>query len=145
MDVPPGKADTGRMEVRDPTRVFIVDDSAPMRARIAELLANMDSVRVVGEASSAATATMGILRLRPHSVLLDLDLGGRTGMDVLKWVHARAPNVVFVVLTNHSEDPYRRACAAAGAAYFLDKTHEFGRVREVIAGIAECRAREPAS
>jgi DNA-binding NarL/FixJ family response regulator len=136
------EADTGLMQANNPTRVFIVDDSAAMRTRIAELLARMDHVRVVGEAASARTATAGILDLRPHSVLLDLNLGGSTGMEVLKSVRPHAPEIVFVVLTNHVEMPYRKACAAAGAAYFLDKSREFEQVREVIARIAADRARE---
>ena len=42
----------------------------------------------------------------------------------------------FVVLSNHSEPQYRRACAKAGARYFLDKSTEFDCVRTVIAEIA---------
>src|SRR5215470_15425601 len=142
MDVPGRAADTGLMQATDPTRVFIVDDSSAMRMRIAETLAGMDSVQVVGEAATARTATAAILGLRPHSVLLDLNLGGSTGMEVLKTVRPHAPEIVFVVLTNHVEVPYRKACAAAGAAYFLDKSREFEQVREVIARIAATRARE---
>ncbi len=130
------------MATADPTRVFIVDDSAAVRSRIAEMLARLECVRVVGEAASASTATAGILGLRPHSVVLDLDLGDSTGMEVLKSVHPRAPEIVFVVLTNHSEDPYRRACTAAGAAYFLDKSRELDQMRRVIERIAATRARE---
>jgi DNA-binding NarL/FixJ family response regulator len=130
------------MQATDPTRVFIVDDSAPMRARVADLLAPMQDVCVVGEAACAEAATAGILALRPHSVLLDLNLGGTTGMEVMRAVRPFAPDVVFIVLTNHAEEPYRRACAAAGATYFLDKSREFERVREIIARIAAVRTRE---
>jgi DNA-binding NarL/FixJ family response regulator len=81
----------------------------------------------------------GILRTHPDSVLLDLNLMGKSGMDVLRAVHPQAPDIVFIVLTNHSEPQYRRACARAGARYFLDKSTEFERVREVIAEIAATR------
>ncbi|HET7546284.1 MAG TPA: response regulator [Usitatibacter sp.] len=124
------------------TRVYIVDDSAPIRARLAEMLGAMEGVRIVGEAASAAGAVAGILRLRPDSVLLDLDLTGRTGIDVMRSVHPAAPEIVFVVLTNHAEPQYRRAAHAAGAAYFLDKSRELDRVREVIAEIAATRHQE---
>jgi len=130
------------MEANDPTRVFIVDDSVAMRTRIAEMLVRMDRVQVVGEAASARTATAGILELRPHSVLLDLNLGDSTGMEVLKTVRPHAPEIVFIVLTNHAEVQYRKACAAAGAAYFLDKSSEFEQVREIIARISDTRTRE---
>lgn len=140
MAVPAGEAESDRMQADDPTRVFIVEDSAYMRARIADTLATLARVRVVGEADCARAATAGILGVRPHSVLLDLSLAEGTGMEVLKSVRPQAPEIVFVVLTNHVEAPYRRACAAAGAAYFLDKSREFERVREVVARIAADRA-----
>jgi DNA-binding NarL/FixJ family response regulator len=127
------------METTNPTRVFIVDDSAPIRARLAEMLSRMDDVRVVGEADSAREAVAGILRSRPDSVLLDLNLMGRTGIDVLRTVRPQAPEIVFVVLTNHAEPQYRRVCTEAGASYFLDKSRDFDRVREVIAEIASTR------
>jgi DNA-binding NarL/FixJ family response regulator len=127
------------METTSPTRVFIVDDSGPIRARLAEMLSRMEDVRVVGEADSAREAVAGILRSRPDSVLLDLNLMGRTGIDVLRTVRPQAPEIVFVVLTNHAEPQYRRVCTEAGASYFLDKSRDFDRVREVIAEIASTR------
>ncbi len=122
-----------------PIHVFIVDDSPAIRTRLAEMLGRMNGVLVVGEASSARDAITDILRLHPDSVLLDLNLFGRTGIDVLKAVLAEAPDIVFVVLTNHAEPQYRRVCTEAGARYFLDKSREFARVPEVIAEIASTR------
>ena len=127
------------METNKPTQVFIVDDSISIRTRLAEMLAKMADVSIVGEAASAPDAVDGILDKRPDSVLLDLNLSGRSGIEVLRTVHKQAPEIVFVVLTNHSEPQYRRACTLAGAQYFLDKSTEFDRVREVIAQIAATR------
>ena len=119
-----------------PTRIYIVEDSASIRARINDVLGRLDGVRVVGEAAAAPQAVVDILALRPHSVLLDLDLGRTNGLQVLRAIHPQAPEIAFVVLTNHAEPQYRRACERAGAAYFLDKCTEFDRVRDVIAAIA---------
>jgi DNA-binding NarL/FixJ family response regulator len=127
------------METTQNTRVYIVEDSAGIRARLADMLSGMERVSVVGEAGSAREAVAGILRVRPDSVLLDLNLMGRTGIDVMRSVRPAAPEIVFIVLTNHSEPQYRRAATDAGAAYFLDKSREFDRVRDVIAEIAATR------
>jgi DNA-binding NarL/FixJ family response regulator len=121
------------------TQVYIVEDSAAIRARLNDMLGRLGGVRVVGEASGAAQAVSEILSLRPHSVLLDLNLHGSNGMNVLRAIHPQAPDIVFVVLTNHAEPQYRRACERAGAAYFLDKSKEFDRVPGVIAEIASTR------
>lgn len=122
-----------------PTHLYIVDDSAAIRSRLVEMLSPIRGVSVVGQAGDAPTAMADILALRPDSVVLDLNLGSGHGMQVLRAVHPQLPETVFVVLTNHSELQYRRACAKAGAAYFLDKSTEFERVREVIAQIAATR------
>jgi DNA-binding NarL/FixJ family response regulator len=124
------------MQTTRPTNVFIVDDSAGIRIRLVEMLTAMGGMHVVGEAGSAREAIAGIIRTRPDSVLLDLNLVGPTGLDVLRAVCPRLPATVFVVLTNHSEPQYRKACAEAGAAYFLDKSTELDRVRDVLAEIA---------
>jgi DNA-binding NarL/FixJ family response regulator len=127
------------MQTTRPNHVFIVDDSAPIRARLAEMLAAMAEVRLVGEASCAREAVAGILRTRPDAVLLDLNLMGGTGLEVMRAVRPRSPDTVFVVLTNHSEPQYRSACADAGAGYFLDKSTQLERVRDVLAEIASSR------
>lgn len=118
------------------TNVYIVDDSAAIRSRLVDMLSRIEGVSIVGEAATANDAIAGILDARPHSVLLDLNLMGRAGIDVLRAVHPQAPEIVFVVLTNHSEPQYRTACTKAGARYFLDKSCDFERVPAVIAEIA---------
>lgn len=139
MGAPAAGDQNGGMQNVRPTQVFIVDDSAAIRLRLSEMLARLEGVAVVGEAAGAREAIPAILRLRPDSVLLDLNLYGPTGLDVLKAVRLEAPEIIFIVLTNHAEPQYRRACSAAGARYFLDKTREFERVPEVLTEIASTR------
>jgi len=124
------------MQPNKHTSVFIVDDSDSIRQRLIAMLGSMADVAIVGEARSAAEAIDGILATNPDSVLLDLNLGTSSGMEVLSTVRRQLPVVEFVVLSNHSEPQYRRACAKAGARYFLDKSTEFDAVRNVIAQIA---------
>jgi DNA-binding NarL/FixJ family response regulator len=132
-------ADNASMQTKRPNHVFIVDDSAHIRARLVEMLFEMGGMRVIGEAGCARDAIAGIISTRPDSVLLDLNLLGRSGLDVLRAIRPRLPDTVFVVLTNHSDSQYRQACSDAGAAYFLDKSTEFERVRDVLAQIASTR------
>jgi DNA-binding NarL/FixJ family response regulator len=117
------------------SRVFIVDDSPSMRIRLAELLDEIGGVEVVGEAGTPNDAVAGITRAHPECVLLDYQLEGGTGLDVLRAVHPKEPGIVFVVLTNHATPQYRQACIAAGASYFFDKSTEFARIREAINGL----------
>ena len=66
-------------------------------------------------------------------MLLDYQLDGGTGVDVLRAVHPQMPGVAFIVLTNHATLQHRRACLDAGARFFFDKSTEFTRIRSAIA------------
>jgi DNA-binding NarL/FixJ family response regulator len=118
------------------TSVFIVDDVPTMRERLRELVGEIDGVEIVGDAGTPAAAIDAILRTHPQCVLLDYQLDGGTGVDVLRAVHAKSPDIAFIVLTNHATTQHRRACIDAGARYFLDKSTEFDRVRAAIVDAA---------
>jgi DNA-binding NarL/FixJ family response regulator len=123
------------METRDSIKVFIAEDSPMIRERVAELLDQIGGVNVVGEAETAAQAIDGILQTRPHCVVLDYQLDGGTGIEVMRAVHPVSPGTIFVVLTNHASKQYRLRCIEAGASWFLDKSTEFRKVKDVIAGL----------
>ena len=56
---------------------------------------------------------------------------------VLRALGRKRPRPVFIVVTNDPTDGYRKACMAAGATEFLDKSHEFMRIPQIIADAAE--------
>jgi two-component system, NarL family, response regulator DevR len=116
------------------SKVFIVEDSAPIRKRLGELLGEIEGVDVVGEAESPSAAIAGILSTSPNWVVLDFQLLGGTGVDVLRAVRPKAPEINFIVLTNHPSTQYRRTCIDSGAGWFFDKSTEFGKIKDVIAG-----------
>ena len=113
--------------------IFLVEDSASVRERLAEMLQAIPGATVVGEAVQADGAIREILAVRPQVVLLDISLAGRTsGFDVLRAVHSQAPDIDFYMLSNFSADPYRQLAARLGAREFFDKSKELERVRELI-------------
>ncbi len=141
-----GGADTGGMESlshETRTKAFIVENSPSIRERLSGLLGEVKGVSIVGEAATPLAAVEGILRTRPDVVVLDIHLTGGSGIEVLRRVRSEAPGVVFIVLTNHPNPQYRRACMEAGASHFLDKTIEFGKLREVIAELGMSSAPGP--
>jgi len=125
--------DSGAMESTGAAyKVFVVEDTPSIRARLIELIDEIDDVCVVGEAESPAEAVAGIRRTQPHCVVLDFRLIGGTGVDVLRAVHPASPEIGFIVLTNHPTAQYRRACMEAGAFAFLDKSTELAKLKDVV-------------
>jgi two-component system LytT family response regulator len=78
-------------------RVLVVDDEAPARRLACSMLLRMEDVEVIGDAASGQTAVEAIRRLRPDIVLLDVQMPGLDGFDVIGAVGAaNMPVVVFV-------------------------------------------------
>jgi DNA-binding NarL/FixJ family response regulator len=117
-------------------RVFVVEDSPVVLQRLMEVLGGLQYVRFVGHAGGVKDALEWIPLARPHVVLLDLGLPDGSGLDVLKGIQALKPAPIAAVLTNYATPTLRERCLAAGARVFLDKSHEFDRIPDVLATLA---------
>jgi DNA-binding NarL/FixJ family response regulator len=114
-------------------KVFLVEDSAPIRERLKAMLAAVPGATLVGEATGVHQAIGAILAARPDLVLLDLCLEHGSGFEVLDAVHRREPGIDFYMLSNFASEPYRRHAERLGASGFFDKTTDFDRVRDLVA------------
>ena len=81
-------------------RVLIVDDEAPARARLKQLVAATAGVEVAGEAASGTQAMEAITELRPDVVLLDIEMPGANGMDVAASLPHPRPAIIFCTAFN---------------------------------------------
>ena len=85
------------MPERRPLRVLIVDDEPLARQRVEDMVRHEPDTEVVGSADSGPTAVEAIRRLRPDLVFLDVQMPGKTGLDVVREVGAEAmPATIFV-------------------------------------------------
>lgn len=114
-------------------QIYIVEDSAAVRSRLEAMLAEVPGTEIAGSAPGATQATREILERRPQMVILDLNLAEGGGFDVLRTLHAQAPEIDVYMLSNFSAYPYRQLAERLGARGFFDKTREFERVREAAA------------
>jgi DNA-binding NarL/FixJ family response regulator len=114
-----------------PIKVFLADDSALICDRVEELLAAA-GMTIVGRGASPQSCYDAILQSRPDVVVLDVQLDGGAGMEVLRSVRLVAPRVAFVVFSNNSGPPYRRRYLAEGALQFVDKSTEFHLLADAV-------------
>jgi len=122
-----------------PLKVFLADDSALIRSRVSAILAAR-SATVVGQAETPQGCIDGILAARPDVVVLDVQLDGGQGLEVLRAVRPVAPDIAFVVFSNNAGPAYRKRYLGAGAARFLDKSAEFDQLPAAVES-----ARQPVS
>jgi DNA-binding NarL/FixJ family response regulator len=110
-----------------PVRVFLADDSALIRERVAAML-GARSMAVVGHGETPQESIDGILAARPDVVVLDVQLEGGSGLEVLRAIRQAAPGIAFVVFSNNSNPAYRKRYLGEGALRFLDKSTEFDQL-----------------
>jgi DNA-binding NarL/FixJ family response regulator len=115
------------MTESQPVKVFLADDSAMIRERVAAMLAAR-AMDIVGEAETPEASIRGILEAHPDVVVLDVQLEGGTGLQVLRAVREVEPEIAFVVFSNNAGPAYRKRYLGEGAQRFLDKTTEFDQL-----------------
>lgn len=123
---------TGMPRSDVPLRVFLADDSALIRGRVAAML-GAGGMAIVGQARTPQSSIDGILDARPDVVVLDVQLEGGSGLQVLRAVRHAAPRIAFVVFSNNAGPAYRKRYLGEGADRFLDKTSEFEQLPLAVA------------
>lgn len=116
---------------RDPVKVFLADDSVLIRERVAALL-SARAMDIVGQAGSTQDSIDGILAAHPDVVVLDVQLDGGSGLQVLRAVHRVEPEIGFVVFSIHAGAAYRRHYLDAGAQRFLDKAEDIEQLAAAV-------------
>ena len=104
-------------------RVLIVDDNSSFRDEMHGLLEEQ-GIEVVGTAASAADALAQIAELRPDVCLVDIDLGGESGLALARRVGEitgdSIPNVILI--STHDENRFADLIERSSALGFLPKT-----------------------
>jgi DNA-binding NarL/FixJ family response regulator len=113
-------------------RVFIADDSRAVVERLADLLEEVPGAHLVGQAGDVLETVLGIQNLKPDALILDLQMPGGTGLDVLRTIRVAHPYLYVLICTNYPYPQYREECVSAGANFFLDKSAEFEKIPEIL-------------
>jgi DNA-binding NarL/FixJ family response regulator len=117
-------------------RCLIVDDSARFLDAARGLL-ERQGIRVVGVASNSAEALAQAEELRPDVTLLDIDLGGESGLELARRLHGQAAPALapVILISTHAEQDYEELIAASPAIGFLPKTAlSATAIRDLLAG-----------
>jgi DNA-binding NarL/FixJ family response regulator len=124
-------------------RVFITDDSKVVVERMTDLLKDVDGVEVIGQADNALDAVLCIRQTNPDAVILDLQMPGGSGLDVLRAIRRGHPALKVLICTNFPYPQYRDECIAAGANYFLDKSADFDKIPVIFRQLIRSSSKRP--
>ncbi|MEI8308300.1 MAG: response regulator transcription factor [Chloroflexales bacterium] len=101
--------------------IIVVDDHPMIRDGLRAALATEPAWQVIGEAADGATGLALVARLHPDVLIVDLQMPGLSGLDVLRQVGTVAPTTRVIIFSMHGEDAYVREALAAGAAGYVLK------------------------
>jgi two-component system invasion response regulator UvrY len=105
-------------------RVILCDDHAMIRRGIRETLSEAVDIQVTGEAASYAEVREALRALTCDVLVLDLNLPGRGGLEVLSSLREANSPVKVLIVSMYPEDQYAIRCLRAGAKGYLNKAGE---------------------
>ena len=104
-----------------PIKVLLVDDHAVLRDGLSSLISLEPDMEVVGEARDGEEAINLVESTRPDVVLMDINMPGMSGVEAIRRIHAKHPQVAVLVLTMYDRDEYLYESIRAGATGYLLK------------------------
>lgn len=113
-------------------KVLIADDSIVIVERLVDLLKEVPGVQFVGQAGDVQAAIRSVEEKKPDTLILDLQMPGGSGLDVLRAIRPAHPSLHVMVCTNYNSPQYREECIAAGTDIFVDKSTEFEKIPAIL-------------
>ncbi|HKB66463.1 MAG TPA: response regulator transcription factor [Pyrinomonadaceae bacterium] len=102
-------------------RILIVDDHEVVREGVKRIFSERSDPTFFGEASSIPEALRIVHEQHWDAVVLDLSLGDRSGLELLKQLKQIRPRLPVLILSMHSEEQYARRAFKAGASGYVTK------------------------
>jgi DNA-binding NarL/FixJ family response regulator len=112
--------------------ILIVDDNMNFVDRMICLLEDTDNIGHINVASNYDEARRLLASEDPDVVLLDINLPGKNGIELLKLIRQNKQECEVIMITNHADEYYKQQCHELGAKHFLDKSSDYSLVPAII-------------
>lgn len=104
-----------------PVGVLIVDDQAPFRRAAVAVVRLTPGFTTLGEAESGEAAVEMVEALHPSVVLMDINLGGISGIEATRRITAAHPDLVVILLSTYEVNDLPADAATSGYAAYVNK------------------------
>ena len=115
--------------------VLIVDNSIFIIERLLIILKEVKGIEKIVTATNYEEAVNILEEMKMDIVLLDIQLPGKNGIELLKYIVKNFPAVNIIILSNLVSDYYQKLCLDLGANCFIDKSKDFASIPDVIFSI----------
>ncbi len=117
--------------------VCIVDDNKDIRSALEQIIIMSDGYRLLASFSSAEEAIEKIPALHPQVVLMDINLGGMSGIECVRRLKHIYPDILYMMCTVYEEDEKIFEALSAGASGYILKKTAPGKLLEAIKELNE--------
>lgn len=118
-------------------RIVIVDDHPVVRVGLTELIESEADMELSGESSSAEDAWEKIRELRPHVAVVDISLGGRSGIDLAQKIQKSGSGTRVLIMSMHEDALFAERALRAGAWGYVHKQEPPEKVLEAIYSVLD--------
>lgn len=115
-----------------PLRVLVAEDNDDLRSLLVTLISAEPDLECVGTANDVDAVLAGTTEHRADVLVLDLELQGRSSIDLLKTVRRNGSKMTIVVFSGHSHPEMIRHTLAAGADAYVPKSADFDLLLDAI-------------
>lgn len=115
-----------------PIKVLVAEDNDDLRDLLVTLISAETDMKCVGTASDVEAVISSTMENVADVIVLDLELQGRSSIDVLKTVRGNGSKVTIIVFSGHSHPEMIRHTLAAGADAYVPKTGDFDLLLDAI-------------
>jgi len=120
-------------------KAIVCDDHAIVRRGLMHILSEAGDIELVAEAAHYRDLRSALAATEVQVLLLDIDLPGKNGMEVLELVRRDYPKVAVLMLSLHPEDQYAVRALRAGAMGYLNKNSAPERLIDAVRTVAAGR------
>lgn len=113
-------------------KILVVDDSELVIQRLFEIINEVECIDHLYKANSYQQAVDMIAEYKPDIVLLDIQIPGKNGIELLSFIKLHYPNIITVMLTNMVSAYYKDLCVSIGCNHFIDKSRDFEKITSII-------------
>jgi two-component system response regulator DesR len=123
--------------VKRTLRILIADDSVSLRNRLGLMVSQITGVGLVRLAGDVLGALAALKDEPVDLAILDIQMPGGSGIDVLREIKQTRASTTVIILTNYPNLQYQEKCLELGADYFLSKSTNSNELLDLIERLAK--------